>query len=59
MSLSISRKAEDPRAGMTLGELFALWQDTDHLNIDPRTPVKVSIGWRGQIQVISAEGETE
>ncbi|UKA59175.1 hypothetical protein [Arthrobacter sp. FW306-2-2C-D06B] len=54
--IKIERVAEDKKAGMTLGDVFAFAQDALNHNIDPRTPVKVTAGFRQQIQKLEAGG---
>jgi len=54
--VNIQRKAEDPKAGMTVGELYAFAQAALAYDIDPRTPVKITAGWRQQIQIITTRG---
>lgn len=51
--VNIGRRAEEPKAGMTLGELYAFAQSALERDIDPRTTIRVTVGWRAQIQVIS------
>lgn len=51
--VNVQRKAEDPKAGMTVGELYAFAQAALSHDIDPRTPVKITAGWRQQIQAIT------
>lgn len=51
--VNVGRRAEDPKAGMTLGELYAFAQSALEHDIDPRTPIRITAGWRSQIQVIS------
>ena len=52
--LGFTRRADNPKTGLTIGELYAFIQETEALNLDPRTPIKVSIGWRQQVQTITA-----
>ncbi|UUG70046.1 hypothetical protein SEA_ZUCKER_87 [Arthrobacter phage Zucker] len=54
--IQVQRKAEDPKAGMTVGELYAFAQAALAYDIDPRTPVRITAGWRQQIQVITTKG---
>lgn len=54
-----ARDADDRKAGMTLGELYAFTQEAIGQGIDPRTPVTAVMGWRQQIRTISARGVTE
>lgn len=56
--VNVQRKADDPKAGMTLGELYAFAQTALAYDIDPRTPVKITAGWRQQIQIITTKGAT-
>lgn len=46
-------RANDPKTGLTLGELYAFAQRqlNDH-NRDPREPVRITVGWRQQITTI-------
>lgn len=55
-AIKIERVAEEKKAGMTLGDVFAFAQDALNHNIDPRTPVKVVTGFRQQIQKLEAGG---
>lgn len=55
--VNLGRRAEDPKAGMTLGELYAFAQSALEHNIDPRSTIRVTVGWRAQIQVISTRGQ--
>jgi hypothetical protein len=55
-SISLEHTAEDKRAGMTLGALWVFAQEALAHGIDPRTPVKVTTGWRMQIQKLEAGG---
>jgi len=54
--VNVQRKADDPKAGMTVGELYAFAQTALAYDIDPRTPVKITTGWRQQIQIITTKG---
>ena len=54
--INVGRRAEDPKAGMTVGELYAFAQTALACDIDPRTPVKITAGWRQQIQIITTKG---
>lgn len=51
--VNVQRKADNPKAGMTVGELYAFAQAALAHDIDPRTPVKITTGWRQQIQTIT------
>lgn len=51
--VNIGRRAEDPKTGMTLGELYAFAQSALEHDIDPRTPIRITVGWRAQIQIIA------
>ncbi|MBT8163058.1 MULTISPECIES: hypothetical protein [Arthrobacter] len=55
-SIKIEHTAEDKKAGMTLGDLWTFAQDALNHNIDPRTPIKVTTGFRQQIQKLEAGG---
>jgi hypothetical protein len=55
-AIRIERTAQDKKTGMTVGDLWAYAQDALTLGIDPRTPVKVTTGWRMQIQKLEAGG---
>lgn len=57
--LTTSAQAQDPKVGMTLGELAAFVQTALRLDLERDTPITVSIGWRTQIQRITATGTTE
>lgn len=53
-SISLEHTAEDKRAGMTLGALWVFAQEALNHGIDPRTPIKVTTGWRMQIHKLEA-----
>jgi hypothetical protein len=55
--VTIGRVAEDKKTGMTLGDVWAFAQNALEHNIDPRTPVKVAVGFRSQIQRIETGGK--
>lgn len=55
--INIGRRAEDPKAGMTLGELYAFAQSALAHDIDPRSTIRITAGWRQQIQVICTKAE--
>lgn len=42
-------QAADKRAGLTVGDLVLWTQHLADLDVDPRTPVHVRVGFRGQI----------
>lgn len=42
-------QAADKRVGLTVGDLVLWTQHLADLDVDPRTPVHVRIGFRGQI----------
>lgn len=54
--INVQRKADNPKAGMTVGELYAFAQAALAYDVDPRTPVKITVGWRQQIQTITTKG---
>jgi hypothetical protein len=56
-SISLERTAEDKKAGMTLGALWQFAQEALNHGIDPRAPIKVTTGWRMQIQKLEAGGK--
>jgi len=56
--IEVQRKAEDPKTGMTVGELYAFAQAALAYDIDPRTPVRITAGWRQQIQIITTKGSS-
>jgi len=41
-AITLVRKAEDKKTGMTVGDLWAFSQDALNLGIDPREPIKVT-----------------
>lgn len=55
--VNLGRRAEDPKSGMTLGELYAFTQAALARDVDPRNPIRVTVGWRAQIQVIATRGQ--
>lgn len=58
-SLTFTKKAEDKKAGMTLLELQEFVNEAIQANVDPLKPVKITIGFRSQIQSITAESDGE
>lgn len=48
-------RAEDRRAGLTLGELFQFAQAALNAGTDPRRPVKASVGFSAQITAITTD----
>lgn len=54
--ISLEHTAEDKKAGMTLGELWVFAQEALNQGIDAHEPVKVTTGWRLQIQKLEAGG---
>lgn len=58
-SLTFTRKALDKKAGMTLLELQDFVNEAIRANADPFKPVKITIGFRSQIQTITAESDGE
>jgi hypothetical protein len=57
--LTYTKKAQDKKAGMTLLELQDFVNEAIHANADPLKPVKITIGFRSQIQTITAESDGE
>jgi hypothetical protein len=55
-NIKVERAAADKKTGMTVGDVFAFAQNALNHNIDPRTPVKVTTGFRMQIQKLEAGG---
>ncbi|MGM7776117.1 hypothetical protein ACSVHC_08875 [Arthrobacter sp. KNU-44] len=55
-NIKIEHAADDKKIGMTVGDVFAFAQNALNHNIDPRTPVKVTTGFRMQIQKLEAGG---
>ena len=55
-SVSLEHTAEDKKTGMTLGALWVFAQEALNHGIDPREPIKVTTGWRMQIQKLEAGG---
>lgn len=52
MKTQVIAKAADKKTCLTLGDLHQWVQDTLARNVDPRTPVHVVVGFRGQLQQI-------
>ena len=59
VSLRYTRKALDKKAGMTLLELQDFVNEAIQANADPLKPVRITIGFRSQIQTITAESDGE
>lgn len=60
MTLHTSHDAADKKNGMTLGELYAFCQEALHTaNADPHTLVRVTTGFRSQVQSIRTYGEQD
>ena len=57
--LNVANRAQDPKAGMTVGELYQFAQTCLEHNIDPRTPVKITNGWRQQIVTVRTNNENK
>ncbi|WP_028265921.1 hypothetical protein [Arthrobacter sp. MA-N2] len=55
-NIKIEHAADDKKAGMTVGDVFAFAQNALNHDIDPRTPVRVTTGFRMQIQKLEAGG---
>ena len=55
-NIKIEHAADDKKTGMTVGDVSAFAQNALNHNIDPRTPVKVTTGFRQQIQKLEAGG---
>ncbi|MEV8149937.1 hypothetical protein AB0O52_17550 [Arthrobacter sp. NPDC080073] len=55
-NIKIEHAADDKKTGMTVGDVFAFAQNALNHDIDPRTPVKVTTGFRMQIQKLEAGG---
>lgn len=58
-NLTFMKKAEDKKAGMTLLELQDFVNEAIRANADPLKPVKVTTGFRLQIQTLTAESDGE
>ena len=56
-AITLVRNTEDKKTGMTVGDLWAYAQDALALGIDPRTPIKVTTGFRMQIQKLETGGK--
>lgn len=56
-ALTFTKKAIDKKAGMTLLELQDFVTEAVKANADPLRPVKITIGFRSQIQTITAESD--
>lgn len=52
-------QAADKRVGLTVGDLVLWTQHLADLDVDPRTPAQVRIGFRGQILEIKPRPSTE
>lgn len=55
-TIRVERIAADKKTGMTVADLYAFAQHALALDVDPRTPIKVTTGWRMQIQKLEAGG---
>lgn len=45
-------RAENAKVGFTLGDLIQVLQHADQTSVDPRSIVKATVGFRGQLQEI-------
>lgn len=55
-AITLVRNAEDKKIGMTVADLWVFAQEALNHGIDPREPIKVTTGWRMQIQKLEAGG---
>jgi hypothetical protein len=52
INVTHSTKADDPKGGLTLGELRKLLEAVDE-SADDAAPIKVKVGWKSQITEIT------
>lgn len=55
MKTQVIAKASDKKTGMTLADLHQWVHDALGRDVDPRTPVHVVVGFRGQLQQIQTK----
>lgn len=53
--MNLEFEAADPKAGATISEVSQWFTRLNTLGIDPRTPVKAVVGFRGQLQKIQVK----
>ena len=53
--MNLEFEAADPKAGATISEVYQWLHHLNGLGIDPRTPVKAVVGFRGQLQKIQVK----
>lgn len=53
--MNIEHEADDPKTGATIAEVYQWLHHLNGLGIDPRTPVKAVVGFRGQLQKIQVK----
>lgn len=58
-TITFTKKAQNKKAGLTLLELQDFVNEAIQANADPLRPVKVTVGFRSQIQTITAESDGE
>lgn len=54
--INVKHEASDKGWGMTLADLNQFIQEADRMGIDPRTPVHVNQGFKGQLKFIDVSG---
>lgn len=54
----VAREADDRKLGMTLDELGQFVQACMKLEQPGDTPIRVTVGWRGQIEVLRSRPRT-
>jgi hypothetical protein len=57
--INLKHVASDPEWGLTLADLNQFIQEADRLGIDPRTPVHVNQGLKGQLKYIDVKAAQE
>lgn len=55
MAGEVTSVAANTRSGLTVADLFQFVQLAEREGVDPRTPVKVRVGFRQQLVAITAD----
>jgi len=53
--MNIEHEADDKKSGATIAEVYQWLHHLNGLGIDPRTPIKAVVGFRGQLQKIQVK----
>lgn len=58
MTVSRNQHADDPKKGMTFGELRSFVQESLRYSISDEATLRIKIGWKSQIQSMEVTDET-